>query len=96
MSAGDNRLGTIIADHARATGTSAATQSALTSATADAYWLGAAVLLPIGIAALTLIHRRPAAVEAGAATPWRQPGRLPCAWVDKQSTAGGFDEALFR
>jgi hypothetical protein len=56
-------LGTIIADHAHATGTGAAARVALTSATADAYRVGAAVLLPIGIAALTLICSRSAAAE---------------------------------
>jgi EmrB/QacA subfamily drug resistance transporter len=61
-------LGTVIADHAQATGTGAAARVALTSATADAYWVGAAVLLPIGIAALTLIRSRSAAAEDGTAT----------------------------
>jgi MFS family permease len=60
-------LGTVIADHTP--GTRAAAQSALTSATADAYWVAAAVLLPIGIAALMLIRSRPAAAQDTAATP---------------------------
>jgi EmrB/QacA subfamily drug resistance transporter len=62
-------LGTIIADHTHAAGTGAATRSALTSATADAYWVGAAVLLPIAIAALTLIRSRSAAAKDDTATP---------------------------
>jgi EmrB/QacA subfamily drug resistance transporter len=61
-------LGTVIADHTGAAGTSAATRSALTSATADAYWLAAAVLLPIGTAALMLIRSRPAAAQDTAPT----------------------------
>ena len=54
----------------------AATRSALTSATADAYWVGAAVLLPIAIAALTLIRSRSAAAKDDTATARAlQPGR---------------------
>jgi MFS family permease len=66
-------LGTVIADHSHAIGTGAAARVALTSATADAYWVGAAVLLPVGIAALTLIRSRSAAAEDDTATPLALP-----------------------
>lgn len=60
-------LGTVIADHSGAASTNAVARGALTSATADAYWLAAAMLLPIGLAALILIRSRSVSSERGGA-----------------------------
>jgi MFS family permease len=66
-------LGTVISGNMHPTvPTHHAINAALTSATADAFWVGAAVLLPVGLAAIALLrYHAPtdALIEAPASSP---------------------------